>query len=232
MRWRDSRGISLVEAAIVLMAISILTAAAAPSASRALDRARLARAVEDAEAIKTGIVNFRADVFQGFSEDGTTSGPQMEMLVSDGDIPRQASLTDDDDDGVVETLMRWDDPVGDEVPDNDSDGSGISVDFLEWHLVTNTIQQFTGTPAAYGLGGGNAWRGTYLNAPLDADPWGNRYAVNVKFLDAPSDTKMDTVVLSAGPDEEIDSLFERDGLYPGDDDVMVNILRDRNSSVP
>jgi type II secretory pathway pseudopilin PulG len=209
----NHRGFSLVEATIVLAATSILTAALAPSASRAIDRARLARAVDDAEAIKTAIVNFRADAFQGFSTDGTQNGPLLEMLVSDGDTPRTVGVGGD---------ARWADPV-------DSDGPGIVVDFIERHLVTNDIFAL-GTQ--YSTSGGQQWRGAYLNGPVDADPWGNRYAVNVAFLRAPSDTKNDTVVLSAGPDEEIDTAYQQDGMFPGDDDIIVMVLRDRNSSVP
>ena len=229
MTARGDAGVTLIEATVLIMVVSILTAAAAPSASRALDRARHTRAFSDAEAIKTGIISYRANVFQGFSEDGTTSGDQVEMLVSDGDIPRQNSLSNDDNGATAGALMRWDDVVGDlDDTNNDVDGT-ITVDFLESHLVTNAI---LGGVASYGLGGGNAWRGAYMNAPLDPDPWGNRYMVNAKFLDAPSTTSNDVIVLSAGPDEVIDTLFEKNGQSPGADDIIVTVLRDRNSSVP
>lgn len=213
MAWRTSGGFSLLEASIVVMVVSILTAVVAPSASRAIERARLARAVEDMEAIKTAIVNFRTDAYQGFSTDGTQNGPLMQMLVSDGDTPRTIGVGGD---------SRWADPV-------DGDGPGVVTDFIERHLVTNNI---FGTGVQYSLAGGQRWIGAYLDGPVDSDPWGNRYAVNVGFLRAPANTKMDTVVLSAGPDEEIDSAFEQDGMYPGDDDILVMVLRDRNSSVP
>lgn len=227
MKGNSEAGVTLIEATVVIMVVAILAAAAAPSASRTLDRARQARAVSDGEAIKTGIINYRANVFQGFTEDGTTSGDQVEMLVSDGDIPLASSILDDNG-ALTGALLRWDDPVGDlDDTNNDVDGT-ITVDFLERHLVTNNILGV----ASYGLTGGNAWRGAYMNAPIDPDPWGNRYMVNTKFLDAPSTTSNDTIVLSVGPDEAIDTLFERNGQFPGGDDIIVTILRDRNSSVP
>lgn len=219
-------GFSLVEATIVLLAFAVLTGFVAPSASRALDRARQARAVDDAEAIKTAVVNFRADVFQGFTESGTVAGDLVEMLVSDGDTPRDASIADDNG-AAAGVRMRWDDPVGDS--DVGDVGPAITVDFLENHLVRNNV---LGLGISYPLSGGTRWRGAYLNAPLDPDPWGNRYAVNTGFLLAPANTKNDTIVLSAGPDEEIDTLFEKDGMRPGDDDIVVMVLRDRNSNVP
>ena len=36
-----------------------------------------------------------------------------------------------------------------------------------------------------------------------------------------SDTGEDVVVLSAGPDQEVDSRFSMDGFVPGDDDVAL-----------
>lgn len=213
MASRSERGMTLVEATIVITAIAILVGFAAPSASRTLDRARTARAIDDGEAIKTAIVNYRADVFQGFSTDGTTSGPNVEMLVSDGDIPAIGTGGDN----------RWDDIVQN-VP-----ASGLVTDFLERHLVTNNI---FGTGTTYPSTGGNTWRGAYINAPIDPDPWGNRYAVDVKFLRAPANTRNDTFVLSAGPDEQVNTAFEINGVVPGNDDIIVTILRDRNSSVP
>ena len=76
-----------------------------------------------------------------------------------------------------------------------------------------------------------AWRGPYLSAPVRSDPWGNRYAVNVEYLDAVSDSDgtsdagwlYDVFILSAGPDEEVDTPYSVDGVAPGDDDVLLVI---------
>jgi type II secretory pathway pseudopilin PulG len=83
-----------------------------------------------------------------------------------------------------------------------------------------------------------AWRGAYLRSALDSDPWGSRYAVNVAFLDPRLDAtpttisgitagfttaaylRLDVFVLSAGPDEEIDTQSAQDGAVPGDDDFI------------
>jgi type II secretory pathway pseudopilin PulG len=220
MRRNSERGISVIEATIVLAAAAMLTAAAAPSASRVLDRARVTRAVTDAEAIKAAIVAYREDMpgYQGFEVDGTNptaiASDIIEMLVSDGDIPAIGAGGD----------ARWDDIV------RNAPASGLITDFLERHLVTNN--PFGNAAMAYPLGPGNTWRGAYLRAPLDADPWGSRYAVNVKYLKAPANTRNDTVVLSAGPDREVNTLFERNGMFPGGDDIIIIVLRDRNSDVP
>ena len=56
----------------------------------------------------------------------------------------------------------------------------------------------------------------------------DRYAVNVLFLDPGADSGtfdeagyiFDVFVLSAGPDEEVDTPFSIDGVAPGDDDII------------
>lgn len=69
-----------------------------------------------------------------------------------------------------------------------------------------------------------AWRGPYLDR-VGPDPWGNRYMANVMWLTMPQGADSSgfirpVIVLSAGPDEEIDTPFEsRGGFVLGDDDI-------------
>lgn len=216
--WRSTRGITLVEATIVLTAVAVLAAAAAPSTARALELARVSRAIVDEEAIKTAITNFLIDGagsqgFEGFTVDGTQSGTPVDILVSDGDIPTIGTG------GGAE----WDDPV--------NNTTGL-VDFLERHLVTNNPRgsaandyPVTATPNS------GYWRGAYMNAPIDPDPWGNRYAVNTqRLITTPRD--VDVIVLSSGPDEEIDTAYNINKITPGDDDLLVIIRRDPGRTVP
>jgi type II secretory pathway pseudopilin PulG len=207
---RGEGGVTLVEATIVLAVAAILSAAAAPIASRTLDRARIARAVEDTQAIKTAITNMINEIsFTPFTVTGANGGATVEMLVSDGDIPASAI-----------GATTWDDPV--------NPAAAVQVDFLERHLVTNT----PGGAGAYSTGGrgGGAWRGAYINAPVDPDPWGNRYAVNVNYLRTA--TMNDVFVLSTGPDEEIDTGFTQNGAVPGEDDIIAIVQRDPGLTVP
>jgi len=205
------RGITLVEATIVVTVAAILSAAAAPIASRTLDRARLARAFDDSKAIKTAIGNLLLEftTFSPFTTTGLAGGATVQMLVSDGDTPRTL--------GAGGSAL-WDDPV--------DPAAAQPVDFLERHLVTNT----PGGAGAYTTAGGAPWRGAYISAPLDPDPWGNRYAVNVLHLR--TSTTNDVFVMSAGPDEEIDTAFTVDGATPGDDDIIAVVRRDLGRTVP
>jgi hypothetical protein len=143
---------------------------------------------------------------------------RVNMLVSDGDIPELRAGGD----------AAWLAVVNDK-----------TVDFLERHLVTNNpggqyenryrtpVDMIQDAGATYnifarnnysGLNAEFSWRGAYMTAPIDPDPWGNRYAVNCIFL--MMDSVNDVVVLSAGPDEAVSSLFARDGIHPADDDII------------
>jgi len=202
---------TIVEVTIVLTVAAILSAAAAPIASRTLDRARLARAVDDTRAIKTAVDSFINEFagFTPFTTTGVNGGATVQMLVSDGDTPRTLGPGG---------AAQWDDPV--------NPAAAQPVDFLERHLVTNT----PGGGGAYTTGGGNPWRGSYITAPIDSDPWGNRYAVNTLHLR--STTTNDVFVLSAGPDEEVNTAFTVNGATPGADDIIAVVRRDPGRTVP
>ncbi len=204
------RGFSLVEATIVLAVIAVLTGAAAPSVSRTLAQGRLARAQTDVQAIRTAIHNVLTEhtLFVPFTSTGAFDGDAIEVLVSDGDIPFTAV-----------GATNWDDPVT-------CCAGAVDVAFLEAHLVNNAG---LGAAGAYSVAAGG-WRGAYINAPVDPDPWGNRYAVNAEYLK--STTMNDVFVLSAGPDEDIDTPFTFNGARPGDDDIIAIVRRDNGVAAP
>jgi hypothetical protein len=162
----------------------------------------------------------------------------VDLLVSDGDIPPLSAAL------AGETF--WTQIV-----------NGAAVDTLSNHLIENLPGEAAGnryrnpSDVFIAAPGGNnidfarssssgfnapyAWRGGYLRSPVDPDPWGNRYAVNVAFLDpAPTAAvagitagfataaypRLDVFAFSAGPDEEIDTQSAQDGAVPGDDDFI------------
>lgn len=237
--WRSARGISLIETTIMLLVVSILTGVIAPTAKRTIDQARLTRVVSDQAAIKTAIVNFRTDTaFRGFRINGSVAeaaaananaGTVVETLVSDGDIPTCITVP------LLgcQTTTDWKNVV--------NNATGLT-DFLERHLITNNPRASAANNYLT-----TVWRGAYLNGPVDPDPWGNRYAVNVKWLNVNSQCvgggvrrlANDVFVLSAGPDETIDTPYQFDavatctagtvqtsGAYPTGDDMITVITRD------
>jgi hypothetical protein len=198
-RLRSAIGVTLFEVMLTLTATSALVAALMPTLTATIAHAETTVATATMTDISTQVLEMLDDMnFNSFTITGTRGGTDVEILVSDGDIPREVSAT-----GSAE----WQRPV---------DNAGGLVDFLERHLVTNNPRGNAAND--YPTAGGNRWRGAYLTSPVDPDPWGNRYAVNVEFLTGGND---DVVVFSAGPDEQIDSLYEDNGLTAIDDDLIV-----------
>ena len=238
---------SLIELTIILVVLSILCAILAPVIDRYVRNAKVIRCREDVQALGMAITMFIEDTANsyfmmdgspwpkggaGYSRPDQSEPNRVDMLVSDGDIPEVGPDGADD----------W-----------AASANFCTVDFLAYHLVTNTPggnpddtayrtpsdlvnphsdPMFARTESG-GFNSEFAWRGPYITAPVDPDPWGNRYAVNVIYLDPQADTAggtsvengfaEDVVVLSAGPDEEIDTLFAVDGLTPGDDDILYTV---------
>jgi type II secretory pathway pseudopilin PulG len=208
---KAERGVTLIEATVVLATSAILIAAMAPLASRTVEISRMARAQADVDAIATAIDNFIDEhtTFVPFTSTGAAGGDIIEMLVGDGDIPTLGSGGG----------ANWDDVVA-------CCGGAVDVAFLVGHLVTNSN---LGGVGSYTTAAGG-WKGAYLNGPVDPDPWGNRYAVNAESLK--TTTANDTFVLSAGPDEEVDTAFTYNGARPGDDDLISVVRRDVGLVVP
>lgn len=253
---RRNGGWSLIELTIILIVLSILSAILVPVIGRYVHNAKIVRAREDCGALSSVIWMFIEDTANShFLQDGSpdpiqgasrslgggsapdqTAPNRVNLMVGDGDIPELGPNGD----------ARWLAKV-----------NFGGVDFMAYHLVTNRpgnapIHAYR-TPTDLGKGPINApddpmfsressggfnsefaWRGPYISAPIDPDPWGNRYACNVKFLDPQDESsninaalgtdsgngyEQDVVVLSAGPDEEVDTRYAVDGLASGDDDL-------------
>jgi type II secretory pathway pseudopilin PulG len=240
------RGFTLVEVSIILVVVSVLTAAIAPVLSGSVARARVDAASAEMLSISYALRTMMEDLGchcvpqrgvgwhrrdrnvveapsiaaprtpppqdllpaaareSGCTPSSLCDAPPVELLVTVGDIPSIGPEGD-------ERWTQW--------------FNGTSVDYLEYYLVSNTpggnASRAFPTPTDCGSFSTsvNAWRGAYLTLPDRGDPWGNRYAINTQYLG--SGEIADVVILSAGPDEEIDSSFETDGFVPGDDDIVL-----------
>lgn len=239
-------GLSLIEATIIVMVLAIMAAVTAPAVDGYLSDARQARARRDVSGIAQAIARFMHDTGEDFFLiDGNgasatvaplhTSANLVKLLVSDGDIPAK---------GVTRSggaTPDWDSPR------NEGGAAPDDVQSLAEHLIRNapnnltanayrTAANMTDAPSRdFDPSSGAtfnsefAWRGPYLSGPVDPDPWGHRYGVNVEFLaklagtpgSAPGGNVNDVFVLSAGPDGETDTRFDVDGVVPGDDDILV-----------
>ena len=230
----SERGVSLVEASIVLSVFAILTAMLAPAIGGYVSDAQHAAAKKDIEVIGTAVTRMLSDVGEAWVlRDGNggaattppshAAGNRVDLLVGSGTVPTVAVAR-------ATAGADWDDVV-----DN------AAVQRLEYYLVQNTPSNLAANAyrtassmsvatefdpdsgALYNAEHG--WRGAYLPGPIGPDPWGTRYAVNVEFLAralgaGPSGNVNDVFVLSAGPDRVVDTRFDVDGATPGNSDLL------------
>jgi type II secretory pathway pseudopilin PulG len=246
----SERGVSLIEATIVMAVFAVLSAAMAPAIQGYVDRSRQTRARTDVQAIAQALQDWVADTGESqflingsngaLDRDPPSRGDanRVNLLVGDGDIPVLAAAI------AAETF--WAQGV-----------NSTTVDTFSNHLIENLPAEAStsryrnpsdmlvltpgGNQADFarssssGFNAPYAWRGGYLRGPVDPDPWGNRYAANVAFLDpaataaisgiTPGFTfgdyaRLDVFVMSAGPDEEVDTRAAQDGAVPFDDDFI------------
>jgi type II secretory pathway pseudopilin PulG len=229
--WNSERGMSLVEATIILMVLAVLTSVLAPSIGDYVNDARQVKAKEDVEALGLSVARLVRDTGLPFPVRTAGVAPskastnRVDLLVSEGQLPTITAGT-----GVaaaaagylVENAVEWDDAVGAEVE--------LATD----HLVTNANAYTTVTfPAASGPRPGLGWRGGYLSNSTGPDPWGVRYACTTVWLNPGSDvvvaankgTNHDAYCLSAGADGNVDTDIESSAnggvLVLGDDIVYI-----------
>jgi type II secretory pathway pseudopilin PulG len=187
-------GLSLTEVTIMLSVLSVMTAVLSPSIGDYVEDARHVKASDDVQVIASTFSRFAFDVSR---DEGLEGGwASADLLVGPGDTPVAGDGGD----------AAWTDVV-----------DGRRVSRLEDHLMVNT-------PGYPGRGSGPryaaaGWRGAYLSG-LTPDPWGHRYAINVKAMGS---GQADTLVLSPGPNGRVETDFDADGNRPGGDDIIAVI---------
>jgi type II secretory pathway pseudopilin PulG len=177
-RAKAERGMSLVEATIILMTLSILTAVLAPSINDYVQDARDVKAKEDVEALGTAVMREFRDVGAGCLKKGASVGCSLtnraDLLYSDGTNPTvdTGRAPDFSPSGTVthDAALNW---LG--------ASNAITVtDTFKNQLVLNNPQYSAPTFGTAGIASG--WRGAYLTAPIGPDPWGHSYQANTVFL--------------------------------------------------
>lgn len=200
-RLASDAGLTLVEVTLMLIVSMSLVAALVPTLSSTIRRAEIVAATAAMTDIRNQVIKTLEDVnYTTFTITGTKTGTDVQLLVSDGDTPRECTA-------IATACTSWQAAV---------DNVGGLTDFIERHLVTNNPRG--SALNFYPVTGNNIWKGPYLNSPNDPDPWGNRYMVNVQFM---NNNTNDVVVLSAGPDEAINTAFAANPLAAGGDDLIV-----------
>ncbi len=226
---KSDRGMSLVEATIILMVLAILTSVLAPSMGDYVNDARQVKAKEDLEAIGLSVARLVRDTGLPFPVRVAGAAPskastnRVDLLVSEGQLPTITAGTGAPAAAagyLVQNAIDWNDPVG------------VEVELATEHLVTNANGYVVVTfPAPAGPVPGLGWRGGYLSNSTGPDPWGVRYACATVWMNPASNvtvpankgTNNDAFCLSAGADGNVDTDIESSangGVVTGGDDLV------------
>ncbi len=189
---RSVKGFTIAETAIVLAVASIVTAAVVPAVQDYVVEARLIKAREDTHTIAGAFGRFVGDVVGQSKKAGGWA--TFDLLVSLGEVPAVGSGGD----------TAWAAATG-----------TAQVGLLGDQLIGNVPGYSTQRPSMVNWIRG--WHGPYLEAGVGSDPWGHRYAVNVKWLGEP---KAAAMVLSAGPNGTIETPYRTTTAVPGGDDLI------------
>lgn len=178
---------------MVISAVSLLSAVARPVVADYVNQAKLVRAHQDAHTLGVAFLRFTDDV--GSQSRTGTGWATHEVMVGEGESPALGAGGD----------PRWLGAAGER-----------RVGSLTDHLVTNETK-YVSAPGQLNIVRAG-WRGPYIENGIGPDPWGHRYAVNVKAL--AKGAGLDTIVISAGPNGVIETVFEGDGVIAGGDDIV------------
>jgi prepilin-type N-terminal cleavage/methylation domain-containing protein len=201
-----ARGFTLIELTVVLAVIVTLALILTPSIANIINDARVARARSDCQTLVSAIVQFYKD--NGFFPQFATAnagGPGTPQSRIDLLVSR-GNLPAEDQPSLWTTGRR---------------------DLLSNQLLINaplyTLKAFS---SQFG------WNGPYLSSELGADPWGNRYVVNVGLIDLTAGPlgrngapKSAVWVLSAGSNGIIETLYNQLAIAAtlGGDDIGIRI---------
>lgn len=186
-------GFTLLEITIILAVMAVLGLILTPSVVNFINNSRLTRAQSDVQVLANAVADFYEDngFFPKYNDPAKTQ--EIALLVTPGAVP---------DSGQGTATERW----------TVEDAS--LVDLLSNQLVNNRPGGGNvGYPLKVGIGA-TGWAGPYISSTVSEDPWGNRYAINVEFLEPmPGATEPDgqekraVWAMSAGPDAIVNTVY-------------------------
>jgi len=203
---RRAMGFTLIELTVVLAVIVTLALVLTPSIANFINDARVAKARNDCQTLASAIFQFYRDT--GFfpawkvAQNGGPGLPSNRLQV---------------------LASRGNAPLED-VPTLWSIGATGG---LAEQLVNNTPGYILKTPTSQ-----FGWNGPYFSNEIGADPWGNRYLVNIGLIDTSpgaatlsGQQKLAVWVLSPGPNGTVETPFTLPILNAasGGDDIAVRI---------
>ena len=186
----SQKGFTLIELTVVLAVIVTLALILTPSITNFINDSRVARARADTQTISASIIQFyRDNAFFPLWTTANNGGPGLPA-------------------SRVDLLVSPGNVPAVAAPNTWTNGT---TDQLANQLIANTPGYSARTAtAAFG------WNGPYLSSAIGADPWNNRYMVNVGLVDttqgtqgAGGVTKSAVWVISGGPNGAIDTPYSQ-----------------------
>ena len=242
--WSSERGLSLVEATIILMVLATLATVIRPTIVAFANDAKQVTATKDVASIGSAILQVLRDsgsrCLRLAGTTDCTMANRVDLLVSGGANPGSvlvADVTFDDNTAANQGTFNW-------LPSTNAPQAGQQ-DTIDDQLIENDNATPYSTVSFPSAGGGPrmklGWRGAYLNGPIGGDPWGNKYQANTIFLTVATDAidaggnqsqeglretawSRDTLILSAGANGDVETSFggatAASGVSAGGDDVI------------
>jgi prepilin-type N-terminal cleavage/methylation domain-containing protein len=183
----EQKGFTLIEVIVAIAVVAILAGVITPSVIKHLDDSKRARAQNDCLVIGSAIGSFYKDVAR-MPNMNAAGAASVTLLASEGNIPTL---------GTGVTLWN-------------AATTAATCDLLINHLSANNPKTQTTNiyPTTTSAPGSEfVWRGPYQTS-FPADPWGNRYAINIGNMASTNAALSNAVwVLSAGQDGIIQTAF-------------------------
>lgn len=219
---RGQRGMSLVEATIILLVLMLLTGVIAPSITEFVNDAKRVKVKEDCEALGLVTAYWKAAVnclqFSAASAAGGCSlANRIDILYSD-DGPNIGS---DDLDDEAETPYDTPSGNGDAVADSINWDEHLTAGAPFSDVFTENSPEY-GAPVFSSPRTVKPWPPTppQIQSPVMSDPWGHKYLVNSLFLSVANNASVGTTegdrsgawlrkvfCLSAGPNGRYQTHF-------------------------
>jgi len=203
---RNRRGFTLIELTVVLAVIVTLALVLTPSIANFINDSRSARARSECQTIAAAIMQFYRD--NGFY-------PAWKVARNGGP-------------GLPQNRLQLLVSPGNVPLEEQTSGWTSGVAGLLSEQIVGDIPGYTlRTPTSQ-----SGWSGPYVSSEINADPWGNRYVVNIELIDTTAAAtglngrvKAAVWVLSAGPNGTIETLYNQSILIAalGGDDIGIRL---------
>lgn len=199
---RTADGFTLMEVIVVLTVVAALVALLTPMIIGYIDDAQKGRAANDAQQIAAAVLKMFSDTGKfPFKKDG--AGSNSRDAVNDAEL----LFSSEGSDATDATGGSW-------------NLATTNKDSIENQLITNT--PFGDGTKKYPTTGKSAWKGPYLDKPK-ADPWGNKFYVNIGKADPAAASPKAVVVISAGPNGKLETNADQaatTAIAPVGDDII------------